>query len=168
MIAAASLAGRYAEEVADWGIAALERAARGLKAATAVHICYGYGIKANIDWKQTLGGQWRQYEAVFPLLARSSITQVSLECIHSKVPLSLIGLLGGKDVLIGAIDVASDVVETPEEVAGTIRAAMEYVPADRLYPCTNCGMAPMARDIAAAKLKALAAGAALVRRELGR
>jgi 5-methyltetrahydropteroyltriglutamate--homocysteine methyltransferase len=156
----------YADEVRDWGIAALERAAKGLKCTTAVHICYGYGIQANIDWKKTLGTQWRQYESVFPLLAKSKIDQVSLECIHSKVPISLMGLLAGKDVLVGVIDVASDTVETPEEVATTIRAAMAYVKPDKLYPCTNCGMAPMARDIAEGKLKALAAGAALVRREL--
>jgi 5-methyltetrahydropteroyltriglutamate--homocysteine methyltransferase len=158
----------YADEVAEWGIAALERAARGLKATTAVHICYGYGIKANTDWKATLGSQWRQYESVFPLLARSSLDQVSLECRHSKVPLALIDLLKGKDVLVGAIDVASDTVETPEEVAATIRAALKYVTPEKLYPCTNCGMAPMARPVAAAKLKALAEGAALVRLELGR
>ena len=156
----------YADEVRDWGIAALERAAKGLKCKTAVHICYGYGIKANIDWKKTLGTEWRQYETVFPLLAKSGIHQVSLECIHSHVPISLIGLLQGKDVLVGAIDVASDQVETPAEVAATIRSALKFVAPERLYPCTNCGMAPMARPIAEAKLKALAAGAALVRKEL--
>jgi 5-methyltetrahydropteroyltriglutamate--homocysteine methyltransferase len=156
----------YFDEVRDWGIAALERAAQGLKCTTAVHICYGYGIKANIEWKKTLGSEWRQYESTFPLLARSKIAQVSLECANSHVPLELIGLLTGKDVLVGAIDVATDRVETPEEVAATIRAAMKYVPADRVYPCTNCGMVPLGREVARAKLKALGAGAALVRREL--
>jgi len=156
----------YADEVRDWGIATLERAAKGLKCTTAVHICYGYGIQANIDWKATLGTQWRQYESVFPLLAKSKIDQVSLECIHSKVPMALIGLLAGKDVMVGVIDVASDNIETPEEVAKTIRAAMEFVRPDKFYPCTNCGMAPMPREVAAGKLKALADGAALVRREL--
>jgi 5-methyltetrahydropteroyltriglutamate--homocysteine methyltransferase len=156
----------YADEVRDWGIAALERAAEGLTCTTAVHICYGYGIKANIDWKNSLGAQWRQYESVFPLLAKSKINQVSLECINSHVPLELIGLLKGKDVLAGAIDVATDHVETPEEVAAAIRAVMKFAPVERIYPCTNCGMAPMARTVAVAKLKALAAGAALVRKEL--
>jgi 5-methyltetrahydropteroyltriglutamate--homocysteine methyltransferase len=130
-----------------------------------VHICYGYGIKANIDWKETLGGEWRQYEEIFPALAKSKIKQVSLECIHSKVPPQLMQLLKGKDVLVGVIDVASERVETPQEVAATIKAALKYVPRNRLYPCTNCGMAPMSRDIAIAKLKALAAGAALARRK---
>ncbi len=156
----------YFDEVRDWGIAALERAAQGLKCTTAVHICYGYGIKANIEWKKTLGSEWRQYESTFPLLARSKIAQVSLECANSHVPLELIGLLLGKDVLVGAIDVATDRVETPEEVAATIRAALKYVPAERVYPCTNCGMVPLGRGVARAKLKALGTGAALVRREL--
>jgi len=156
----------YFDEVRDWGIAALERAAQGLKCTTAVHICYGYGIKANIEWKKTLGSEWRQYENTFPLLARSRIGQISLECANSHVPLELIGLLKGKDVLVGAIDVATDRVESPEEVAATIRAAMKYVPAERIYPCTNCGMVPLSREIARGKLKALGAGAALVRREL--
>src|SRR5437763_6171579 len=157
----------YFDEVRDWGIRMLERAAQGLKCTTAVHICYGYGIKANIEWKKTLGSEWRQYESTFPLLARSKIAQVSLECANSHVPLELIGLLSGKDVLVGAIDVATDRVETPEEVAATIRAALKYVPAERVYPCTNCGMVPLKREVARGKLEALAAGAAQVRRAVG-
>jgi 5-methyltetrahydropteroyltriglutamate--homocysteine methyltransferase len=156
----------YMDDVIKWGIRALERAIEGLKCTTVVHICYGYGIKANLDWKRTLGGEWRQYEAIFPALARSKIKQVSLECIHSKVPIELLKLLKGKDVLVGVIDVASDVVETPREVEKTIFQAMKFVPANRLFPCTNCGMAPMDREIALAKLKALAAGAALARKKL--
>jgi 5-methyltetrahydropteroyltriglutamate--homocysteine methyltransferase len=155
----------YFDEVRDFGIAALERAAAGLRCTTAVHICYGYGIKANNDWKKTLGGEWRQYEQTFPRLAASKIDQVSLECAHSHVPIELIGLLAGKDVLVGAIDVASDTIETPEEVATTIRQALKYVPAERLFPCTNCGMVPLARQVARGKLAALGAGAALVREQ---
>ena len=157
----------YMDEVAAWGIDTLEAAAAGLKCKTAVHICYGYGIKANIDWKKTLGSEWRQYESTFPLLARSKIAQVSLECANSHVPLELLALLKGKDVLVGAIDVANDTVEKPEQVAATIRSAMRFVPPEKLYPCTNCGMVPLAREVALGKLKALAAGASLVRRELG-
>jgi 5-methyltetrahydropteroyltriglutamate--homocysteine methyltransferase len=156
----------YFDEVRDWGIAALMRAREGLKCKTAVHICYGYGIKANIDWKKTLGGEWRQYEQTFPLLAQSAIDQVSLECANSRVPLELIALLKGKDVLAGAIDVASNEIETPEKVAETIRAALAYVAPEKLYPCTNCGMVPLPRAVARGKLRALAAGAAIVRREL--
>ena len=156
----------YFDEVRDWGMTALERAASGLRCKTAVHICYGYGIKANIEWKKTLGEKWRQYEETFPLLARSAIDQVSLECANSHVPIELLSLLGGKDVLVGAIDVASEQVETPEQVAATLRQAMAYVPADRLFPCTNCGMVPLGREAARGKLQALAAGASLVRREL--
>jgi 5-methyltetrahydropteroyltriglutamate--homocysteine methyltransferase len=156
----------YMREVADWGMAALERAAEGLECKTAVHICYGYGIKANIDWKATLGTQWRQYEEVFPLIAASAIDQVSLECRNSRVPVELLALLRGKDVLLGTIDVASNVVETPEEVAATIRQALPFVPPEQLFPCTNCGMAPMESKIAYAKLAALAAGAELARKSV--
>jgi len=153
----------YMAEAADWGIAALHRAIEGLGCKTAVHICYGYGIKANIDWKAGLGAEWRQYETVFPALAASRIDQVSLECINSRVPVELMALLQGKDVLVGAIDVATEHVETPDEVAATIDRALKYVPAERLYPCTNCGMAPLASGLAYKKLSALSAGAALVR-----
>jgi 5-methyltetrahydropteroyltriglutamate--homocysteine methyltransferase len=154
----------YMNDVKTWGVAALDRAARGLRCTTCVHICYGYGIKANLDWKETLGGEWRQYEEVFPALARSKIDQVSLECIHSKVPLELLKLLKGKDVLVGVIDVASDRVETPEEIASLIKKVSKFVAKGHLLPCTNCGMAPMSREIALAKLRALAAGAALARK----
>jgi 5-methyltetrahydropteroyltriglutamate--homocysteine methyltransferase len=153
----------YLDEVGEWGIPALHRAIDGVSCTTAVHICYGYGIKANIEWKASLGGAWRQYEAIFPALAASRIGQVSLECANAKVPIELLGLLAGKDVLVGAIDVASDHVETPEEVAATIERALAVVPAARLYPCTNCGMAPLDRTLAYRKLHALAQGAALVR-----
>ncbi|MFY9477432.1 MAG: methionine synthase [Aquabacterium sp.] len=153
----------YMKDAADWGVQALGRAAQGLTCKTAVHICYGYGIKANTDWKSTLGEEWRQYELVFPALAKSRIDQVSLECIHSHVPPDLMKLLEGKDVLVGVIDVASDVVETPEEVADTIGQALQFVPKDRLFPCTNCGLAPMARDVAWRKLQALAKGTRLAK-----
>ncbi|HEY6180174.1 MAG TPA: methionine synthase [Kofleriaceae bacterium] len=157
----------YMDDVIAWGIEALHRAIDGLRCTTAVHICYGYGIKANIDWKASLGSEWRQYEKIFPALAASRLHQVSVECRNAKVPPSLLGLLDGKDVLVGAIDVASSEVETPEQVAATLEAAMQYVPKQRIHACTNCGMAPMRRDIAQAKLVALAAGAALARERFG-
>ena len=153
----------YMKDAADWGVKALERAAQGLTCTTAVHICYGYGIKANNDWKEKLGEEWRQYELVFPALAKSTIKQVSLECFHSHVPMDLIKLLEGKDVMVGVIDVASDVIETPEQVADTIGKAMQFAPKNRIFPCTNCGLAPMSREVAEGKLRALAAGAALAR-----
>ncbi|MDM0001480.1 methionine synthase [Variovorax sp. J22P240] len=157
----------YMKDAADWGVQALERAAQGLTCTTAVHICYGYGIKANVDWKATLGEEWRQYEAVFPALAKSSIDQVSLECFHSHVPPHLMSLLEGKDVMVGVIDVASDTIETPEQIADTIGQALQYVPKQRLLPCTNCGLAPMDREVALQKLQALAEGAALARKRYG-
>jgi 5-methyltetrahydropteroyltriglutamate--homocysteine methyltransferase len=155
------------DEAAGWGIEALHRAIEGVTATTAVHICYGYGIKANVDWKATLGGEWRQYEKVFPALAKSRIGQVSLECRNSKVPMSLLKLLDGKDVLVGVIDVASDDVETPDQVAEVIDEAMKYVAREKIVACTNCGMAPMRREIASAKLVALGKGAALARKKFG-
>jgi 5-methyltetrahydropteroyltriglutamate--homocysteine methyltransferase len=153
----------YMQDAADWGVAALEVAAKGLTCTTAVHICYGYGIKANDDWKISLGEEWRQYETIFPALAKSSIQQVSLECYHSHVPPHLMALLEGKDVMVGVIDVASEEIETPEQIADTIGKALQYVPKNRLLPCTNCGLAPMSREVALKKLKALAKGAALAR-----
>jgi 5-methyltetrahydropteroyltriglutamate--homocysteine methyltransferase len=157
----------FMSEVSGWGIEALHRAIDGLKCTTAVHICYGYGIKANIDWKSTLGNEWRQYEEIFPALAKSRIGQVSVECINSHVPLKLLSLLQGKDVLIGVIDVASDKVETPQQVEQVIAEVMKYVPKDKIIACTNCGMAPMRRDIAEAKLIALGKGVALARKKFG-
>src|SRR5258706_1563696 len=157
----------YMDEVSDWGIKALERAAEGLTCATAVHICYGYGIKANTDWKETLGSEWRQYEEIFPAIAKSPIQQVAIECRNSKVPLELLGLLTGKGVQAGVIDVASDVVETAEDVARVIGDVMQFVPKQNIVATTNCGMAPMNRHIAWAKLMALGAGAKLARQRFG-
>ncbi len=156
----------FFDDVNDWGIATLERAIEGLKCETAVHICYGYGIKANTDWKKTLGSEWRQYEEFFPKLQQSTIDLISLECHNSHVPMDLLELIRGKKVMVGAIDVATNAIETPEEVAATLRKALQFVDAENLYPCTNCGMAPLSREVANAKLRALSAGAAIVRNEL--
>jgi 5-methyltetrahydropteroyltriglutamate--homocysteine methyltransferase len=156
----------FMDDVKAWGIDALHRATLGLRCPTAVHICYGYGIEANIRWKQSLGAEWRQYEAIFPALNASRIAQVSLECANSRVPLSLLGLLKDKEIVLGAIDVATHAIETPEQVAAVIHAATEFVAAERILPCTNCGMAPLPRDVAIGKLRALGAGAALARARL--
>jgi 5-methyltetrahydropteroyltriglutamate--homocysteine methyltransferase len=157
----------FMDEVPVWGIKALERAAQGLRCETAVHICYGYGIKANVDWKGTLGSEWRQYEEIFPAIAASSIQQVAIECRNSKVPLDLLALLKGKKIQAGVIDVASDTVETAEDVVKVIEAVSKFVPLSDIVATTNCGMAPMRRDIAEAKLAALGAGAKLARQKLG-
>ena len=157
----------YMDEVNDWGIRALERAAEGLTCATAVHICYGYGIKANTDWKETLGNEWRQYEDIFPAIAKSPIQQVAIECRNSRVPLELLALLKGKKVQAGVIDVANDTVETADDVVAVIGAVSKFVAKSDIIPTTNCGMAPMRRDIAEAKLMALGAGAKLARERLG-
>lgn len=156
----------FFDEVNEWGIACLERAIEGLKCETAVHICYGYGIKANTDWKKTLGSEWRQYEETFPSLQKSNIDIISLECHNGRVPLEVLELIRGKKVMVGVVDVATNTIETPEEVAQTLRGALQYVDADKLYPCTNCGMAPLSREVARGKLNALRAGAEIVRNEL--
>jgi 5-methyltetrahydropteroyltriglutamate--homocysteine methyltransferase len=156
----------FFDDVRDWGVEVLERAAEGLRAETVVHICYGYGIKANTDWKATLGTEWRHYEQTFPLLRASSIDTVSLESRGSRVPMELVELLRGKKVMLGAIDVADSRIETPEDVADTLRRALDVVEADRLCPSTNCGMAPLSRTVAQGKMRALTAGTALVRAEL--
>ena len=156
----------FLDEVNGWGLEALEIATEGLTCETAGHICYGYGIKANTDWKKTLGAEWRHYEATFPAIQKSSINIVSLECHNGRVPMEVLTLLHGKKIMVGAIDVATDTIETPEEVAATLREALKYADADKIYPCTNCGMAPLSREIARQKLQALAAGAEIIRKEL--
>ena len=156
----------FFDEVNDWGVATLERALEGLKCETAVHICYGYGIKANTDWKKTLGSEWRQYEAVFPKLQQSNLDIISLECHNSRVPMDLLELIRGKKVMVGAIDVATNTIETADEVADTLRKALQFVDANKLYPSTNCGMAPLSRQVARGKLQALAAGTKIIRQEL--
>ena len=97
----------------------------------------------------------------------SAIGGVSLECANSHVPMSLISLLPDKQILVGAIDVATDRVETPEEVAAVIGEALKHADAERIQPCTNCGLAPRSRAVAEAKLRALGAGAELARGRLG-
>jgi 5-methyltetrahydropteroyltriglutamate--homocysteine methyltransferase len=154
----------YMREVREWGVAALERAIEGVTARTAVHICYGYGIEANIEWKATLGGEWRQYQEIFPALAESRLDRVAVECRNSRVPIDLLKLLDGKEVEIGAIDVASDEVETPEQVAAVVEEAAKYVAKEKLVVGSNCGMAPMRWDIAIAKLEALGKGGQLARK----
>lgn len=157
----------FMDDVNEWGIATLNRAVAGLKCTKAVHICYGYGIEENNRWKETLGDEWRQYDQIFPALNKSAIDQVSLECASSHVPLSVMRHLTDKQLMVGAVAVTADRVETPEEVAATIREAMQYVDAERILPCTNCGMTPIPYDVALAKVQALGAGAALARQQLG-
>ncbi len=153
----------YMDDVKMWGIAALERAAAGLECATAVHICYGYGIEANINWKGTLGPEWRQYEETFPVLASSTIDQVSIEIANSHVPLEVLELLGDKHVMAGVIDVATNDIETPDQVAVTIERVLRHMSVERVVPSTNCGLVPLSRSVARSKLRALGAGAELAR-----
>jgi len=156
----------FFDQVNDWGMEAMERAIEGLHCETAIHICYGYGIKANNDWKKTLGSEWRQYEEIFPKIQKSNIDIVSLECHNSHVPFNLLELIRGKKIMVGAIDVATNTIETPEEVAATLRKSLEFIDMKNLYPSTNCGMAPLSRNVAKAKLNALSTGVEIIRKEL--
>jgi 5-methyltetrahydropteroyltriglutamate--homocysteine methyltransferase len=156
----------YVDEVEAWGIDALEQCMDGISARKAVHICYGYGTPAVLAWK-TKNTDWGHYGVTLPLLAKSHVDQVSVECAGSGVDLAVLRELGGKDVLLGAINVGTEDVETPEVVAERIRRALEHVPASQLYPCTDCGLVPRSRAASQGKMRALAAGAAIVRAELG-
>jgi 5-methyltetrahydropteroyltriglutamate--homocysteine methyltransferase len=155
----------YLDKVQDWGIEALERCIDGVAARKAVHICYGYGVPGVLAWK-TQNRDWGHYGVTLPLLAKSGIDQVSVECAASGVDVSVLATLQRKDVLVGVIDVGTEEVESPELVAERIRRVLPFVPPDRLYPCTDCGLVPRSREAARGKLRSLAAGAAIVRREL--
>jgi 5-methyltetrahydropteroyltriglutamate--homocysteine methyltransferase len=155
----------YLDEVEAWGIEALEACMDGVSATRAVHICYGYGTPTVLAWK-TKNTDWGHYGVTFPLLARSSVNQVSVECAASGVDLAVLRELEGKDVMFGAIDVGTEEVETADVVAGRLRRALEHVPAERLFPCTDCGLVPRSREASRGKMRALAEGAAIVRAEL--
>jgi 5-methyltetrahydropteroyltriglutamate--homocysteine methyltransferase len=155
----------YLDEVEAWGIEALEACMDGVSATRAVHICYGYGTPTVLAWK-TKNTDWGHYGVTFPLLARSSVNQVSIECAASGVDLAVLRELEGKDVMFGAIDVGTEEVETAAVVAGRLRRALEHVPAERLFPCTDCGLVPRSREASRGKMRALAEGAAIVRTEL--
>jgi len=151
----------YFDEVEAWGIDAVDAAFAGATCRTAVHVCYGYGIPANVQWKANLGDRWDQYAHVLPMLARSSADEISIELAGSRVPPDVLALAGEKTIAIGVIDVASDRVESPDDVARTIALARRYLPDERIAASTNCGMAPMRRDVAYAKLRSLGEGALL-------
>jgi 5-methyltetrahydropteroyltriglutamate--homocysteine methyltransferase len=155
----------FLDEVEAWGIEALEACMDGVQATRAVHICYGYGTPAVLAWK-TRNTDWGHYGVTFPLLAKSSVNQVSIECAASGVDLTVLRELGSKDVVFGAIDVGTEEVETADIVATRLRRALQYVPAERLFPCTDCGLVPRSRQASRGKMRALAAGAAIVRAEL--
>ena len=155
----------YVDEVEAWGIDALEQCMDGVSARKAVHICYGYGTPAVLAWKTT-NTDWGHYGVTLPLLAKSNVDQVSVECAGSGVDLAVLRELRGKDVLLGAINVGTEEVETPEVVAARIRRGLEHVPPSQLFPCTDCGLVPRSRAASQGKMRALAAGAAIVRREL--
>ena len=151
----------FNQETIEWGIDALEKAAENLKCKTAVHVCYGYGIQENLDWKKTLGEHWTEYKNIFPALNKSSLNQISLEFAGSNVPPELMLLLPDKEIMVGVITVVADKIESPEEVKHNIASALKYVERERLIACSNCGMAPLPKQIAIKKIKALGRGTRL-------
>ena len=139
-------------------VPALNRALQGLKVPTVVHLCFGYargGAEA-----EAVG------YAFLPQLADSTADQISIEAAQPKLDLGMLKELSGKTIMLGVIDLGDRTVETADKVAERIRAALEHVPAERLVPAPDCGMKYLSREIAYGKLLALAAGAAIVRREL--
>ena len=151
----------FNQETIEWGIDALEKAAENLKCKTAVHVCYGYGIQENLDWKKTLGDHWTEYKNIFPALNKSNLNQISLEFAGSNVPPELMLLLPDKEIMVGVITVVADKIESPEEVKHNIASALKYVERERLIACSNCGMAPLPKQIAIKKIKALGRGTRL-------
>jgi 5-methyltetrahydropteroyltriglutamate--homocysteine methyltransferase len=153
------------DAVAEWGIATLERAAQDVATQRAVHICYGYGVPHVVAWKAK-NQDWGHYAHTLPLLNKSSIDQVSVECAASGVDTSVIANLPDKAVMLGVVSVSSDEVETPELIAERIQEGLKHCDPERLMPCTDCGLVPRPRDVARAKMQALGAGTEIVRQSI--
>ncbi|HEX7219892.1 MAG TPA: uroporphyrinogen decarboxylase family protein [Burkholderiales bacterium] len=145
------------DRAARYGVKAINRALQGIGGTTVVHLCFGYA--AAVKDKPT-------GYSFLPQLAETTAAQISIEAAQPRLDLSVLRALN-KTVMVGVIDLGNPAVETPQEVAARIRAALKHVPAERLVLAPDCGMKYLAREAAFGKLKALAEGAALVRRELG-
>jgi 5-methyltetrahydropteroyltriglutamate--homocysteine methyltransferase len=139
-------------------VKAINRALQGLSVPTIVHLCFGYA--AVVKDAKPVGYSF------LPELADSTAEQISIEAAQPKLDLGILSELANKTIVLGVIDLGADDVETPDLVAQRIRAALRFVPAERLVPAPDCGMKYLARATAFGKLQALAAGAAMVRREL--
>jgi 5-methyltetrahydropteroyltriglutamate--homocysteine methyltransferase len=140
-------------------IPALNRALEGLKVTTAVHLCFGYAA--------VVPGQKPAGYSFLPQLADCKAEQISIEAAQPKLDLGVLRELGGKTIVLGVIDLGDQTIETAEIVAGRIRAALKFVNAERLVPAPDCGMKYLTREVAFGKLKAMADGAAIVRKEIG-
>jgi len=148
----------FPEAAMRYGVRAINRALEGVPGTTAVHLCFGY---AHLVRDKKPGGY-----SFLPQLADSIAGQISIEAAQPVLDLGVLKTLAGKTIILGVIDLGNAAVETPEEVARRIRRALEHVPPERLLPAPDCGMKYLARAAAFGKLKALADGAAIVRREL--
>jgi 5-methyltetrahydropteroyltriglutamate--homocysteine methyltransferase len=142
-----------------YGVRAINRALEGIPSTTAVHLCFGYAHLVR-DKKPGAGYSF------LPQLADSIAEQISIEAAQPTLDLGVLKALAGKTIILGVIDLGNATVETPEEVARRIRRGLEHLPPERLIAAPDCGMKYLSRPAAFGKLKALADGAAIVRREL--
>jgi 5-methyltetrahydropteroyltriglutamate--homocysteine methyltransferase len=145
------------EKAARYGVRAINRALEGIEGPTVIHLCFGY---AHVVHNKP-GGY-----AFLPQLADTVAQQISIEAAEPKIDLGVLADLSAKQIMLGVLDLGSAEVETPEQVATRIRAGLKHVAAERLIPAPDCGMKYMPRERAFGKLRALAAGAAIVRQEL--
>lgn len=145
------------EQARRFGVKAINRALAGVPGPTVVHLCFGY---AHVVHDKPSGYSF------LPQLADCVADQVSIEAAQPRLDLGILKDLGPKTILLGVIDLGSPEVETAQEVAARIRRGLEHLPPERLVPAPDCGMKYLPRERAFAKLKALADGAAIVRREL--
>jgi 5-methyltetrahydropteroyltriglutamate--homocysteine methyltransferase len=149
---------QHPDDARRYGLAALNRALDGVTGTVAVHLCFGYAALVH--------GKPAGY-SFLPELENSKAAQISIEAAQPRLDLKILETLPTKTIVLGVNDLADENAETPELVAARIRAALAYVPAERLAVAPDCGMKYLPREIAFAKMKALADGAAMVRREIG-
>ncbi|MDA0275277.1 MAG: 5-methyltetrahydropteroyltriglutamate--homocysteine methyltransferase [Proteobacteria bacterium] len=142
-----------------YAVKAINRALEGITVPTVVHLCFGYAAVVPGNTKPT--GYF-----FLPGLADSVAQQISIEAAQPKLDLGVLGDLAGKKIMLGALDLGDSRIETAEQVAARIRAGLKYVKAENLIPAPDCGMKYMPKETAFGKLRALAKGAAIVRREI--
>jgi 5-methyltetrahydropteroyltriglutamate--homocysteine methyltransferase len=147
------------EAAKRYAVKTINRALQGLKVPTIVHLCFGYAAVVPGLSKPT-------GYSFLPGLADSIAEQISIEAAQPKLDLGVLNDLKGKKIMLGVLDLGDDAVETPAVVAERIRRGLKYVARENLIPAPDCGMKYMPRETAFGKLKALAAGAAIVRREI--
>jgi 5-methyltetrahydropteroyltriglutamate--homocysteine methyltransferase len=146
------------EAAKRYAVPAINRALAGITVPTAVHLCFGYA--AVVRHQKPTGYSF------LPQLADSIAAQISIEAAQPKLDLGVLADLAGKTIILGVINLGDPAVETADQVAARIRAALEHVTPERLVPAPDCGMKYLPRDTAFGKLCALSAGARMVRSEV--